>query len=82
MNPYESKMWHHKFDPHQVPAVPLADLKTQATRTQRSESVKDFLNRNKLSSLIEPTSNQNLRLVEKSLDLRPSVTPVHDEQKY
>ena len=49
-NVFETKMWHHKFDPHSVPAVPMAELiqKTQTKQHQRSESVKDFLNRSKL----------------------------------
>lgn len=41
-------MWNHKFDPHSVPAIPLADLKPIEKRGPRSESVKDFLERSKL----------------------------------
>lgn len=50
------KMWHHKFDPHSVPDVEPADLKPQLAKTgsyQRSESVKDFIDRNKLENLIQ-----------------------------
>ncbi len=51
-NIYETKMWHHKFDPHSVPAVPMAELKQKTSSSthhhQRSESVKEFLNRSKL----------------------------------
>lgn len=48
-NVFETKMWHHKFDPHCVPAIPMAELKQKGTSNhQRSESVKDFLNRSKL----------------------------------
>lgn len=40
-------MWHHGFDVHSVPSIQMAELKQQM-RVQRSESVKDFLNRSKL----------------------------------
>jgi hypothetical protein len=68
MDPLATKMWHHKFDPHVVPGVPLADLKPQVSRPQRSESVKEFLNRSKLSNLIEPTTN--IKPVDKSVEPR------------
>jgi hypothetical protein len=61
-------MWHHKFDPHGVPAVPMAELSQKAPTKhhQRSESVKDFLNRSKLIPdpvvsapiLIQPMTNK------------------------
>lgn len=27
IDPFQSQMWHHGFDPHTVPAIPLGDLK-------------------------------------------------------
>ena len=53
-DPLKSKMWHHKFDVHSVPAIKLADLKPQVKGGVRSERVKDFLNRSKLNALVEP----------------------------
>jgi hypothetical protein len=26
-NVFDTKMWHHKFDPHSVPAIPTVELK-------------------------------------------------------
>ena len=28
MDPFTSKMWHNEFDPHSLPALPLAELKS------------------------------------------------------
>jgi hypothetical protein len=59
-DPIKEQMWHHRFDPHSVDQVPMADLKQEGTRNthQRSESVKDFLNK----------SNIQQRLVQQALE--------------
>jgi hypothetical protein len=46
-DPIKEQMWHYKFDPHTVEPVPMVELISNGTRNthQRSESVKDFLNK-------------------------------------
>ena len=51
VDPLKSRMWHSKFEVHKVPDIPMAELKPQ-TRASRCESVKDFLNRSKLNTLV------------------------------
>lgn len=50
------RMWHHKFDPHSVPAIEPAELKPQSSKSgafHRSESVKDFIDRTKLDRVMD-----------------------------
>lgn len=56
-------MWHHSFDPHSVASIPLAELKPQPMRThQRSESVRDFLDRSKLLVTLTPAIEKDANI--------------------
>jgi hypothetical protein len=49
--------WHHLFNPHSVPEVPLAELPPLPSGPKKSETVKDFLDRSQL-----PRDNKSLLL--------------------
>ena len=45
-------MWYHKFDPHSVPDIPLAELKPKPNISmigKKGETVKEFLDRSNLN---------------------------------
>lgn len=49
-DPFKEQMWHHKFDPHSVEPIPLAELKQEGVKQVKSESVQDFLNKSSIQS--------------------------------
>ena len=54
-DPFQLKMWHHKFDLHSVPPIEPAPIRPQPVKTgsfHRSESVKDFIDRTKLDAKV------------------------------